>query len=199
MQRDTVRLFFTLSCAGSLLLAPAAALAKSADSPTGKTLVALSTAKIADPASDDSAAIKEEKEPVIPKFSVDYMDKSVKPGHDFFHYSSGNWIKNNPVPADKSRWGSFAELAERNSYLLHAILEEARKDTTSADNLPRKQIGNFFNSAMNTKLLEEKKFGPIKDELAAVDGITDTKQLFKVLAEFHKTRRRLGLRYKRRS
>ena len=42
------------------------------------------------------------------------MDTSVKPGDDFFHYANGTWLKNNPIPADQTRWGSFNALEERN-------------------------------------------------------------------------------------
>src|SRR6267154_1746686 len=57
--------------------------------------------------------------PRVPRFSIEYMDKSVEPGADFYHYADGNWLKNNPVPPDKSRWGGFAELQERNWFLIH--------------------------------------------------------------------------------
>ena len=56
--------------------------------------------------------------PRIPRFSVDYMDSSVNPGTDFYHYACGTWLKENPVPPDKARWGAFSELQERNWYLL---------------------------------------------------------------------------------
>src|SRR2546422_856136 len=67
----------------------------------------------------------------VPRFSPGYMDKSVAPGDDFYHYADGSWIKNNPVPPDKSRWASFTELQERNWYLIHQIL-----DSTVAGNAP---------------------------------------------------------------
>ncbi len=35
------------------------------------------------------------------------MDLTVKPGDDFYMYAGGSWIKNNPVPAKETRWGSF--------------------------------------------------------------------------------------------
>ena len=61
--------------------------------------------------------------PEIPRFSVSNMDKSVAPGADFFQFAAGSWIKHNPVPADKSSWGGFAELQERNWHLIREILE----------------------------------------------------------------------------
>jgi len=133
-----------------------------------------------------SAPKESEKEPKIPKFSVDYMDKSVKPGQDFYSYAAGNWVKNNPVPADKARWGSFAELAERNNYLIHAILKSAAEDSTAAARTPRKQVGDFFASAMNTDLLEKKRFQPIKGDLDRIDAVKSTDDLVKLLADFHK-------------
>lgn len=42
------------------------------------------------------------------------MDFTVKPGDDFYMYANGTWIKNNPVPAKETRWGSFNVLRDFN-------------------------------------------------------------------------------------
>jgi putative endopeptidase len=33
------------------------------------------------------------------------IDRSVEPCEDFFQFSGGNWLKNNPIPAYASSWG----------------------------------------------------------------------------------------------
>ena len=127
-----------------------------------------------------------EKEPVIPRFSVSYMDKSILPSNDFYHYANGTWLKNNPVPADKARWGSFSELAERNNYMIHSILEDARSDKSSPVSSPKREVGDFFASAMDTAKLEQLRFEPIKKDLERIEGIKSTDDLFNVLSDFHK-------------
>ena len=67
-------------------------------------------------------------EPPVPAFSISYLDRSIDPAADFYSFADGQWVKDNPVPADKARWGGFVQLAERNTYLIHALLEDAAKD-----------------------------------------------------------------------
>ena len=84
----------------------------------------------------------------VPSFDLNAMDKSVDPCVDFYQYACGNWIKNNPIPADQPEWGLFNELHERNQMILRNILEK-----TSADNPGRssndQKIGDYYYSCMD--------------------------------------------------
>src|SRR5437763_6554152 len=111
-----------------------------------------------------------EPSPKIPRFSVDYMDTSVAPDTDFFHYADGNWIKNNPVPPDKSRWASFTELQERNWYLIHEILDSTCA-SKPAPNSNEQKVRDFFLSAMDTNRLEKLAFKPIQSDLKRIEKI----------------------------
>ncbi len=121
--------------------------------------------------------------PKVPRFSVDNLDRSVDPKVDFYHFAAGTWLKNNPVPADKSRWSGFDELQERNWFLLRELLENA----STAKGGPKhvRQVGDLFASAMDTNRLEQLGFGPIQEDLRQITAAKDLSALFGVLGELH--------------
>jgi len=123
--------------------------------------------------------------PRVPAFSIDYMDRSVSPKEDFYKFADGNWVKQNPVPPDKSRWASFTELAERNWFLIHDILDKAEADTTAPAASPTREVGDFFASAMDTNRIEKLGFKPIAPSLKRIDRLKTTAELFPLLADFH--------------
>ena len=45
-------------------------------------------------------------------------DESVRPGDDFFQYANGNWMKNNPLTPEYSRYGSFEVLEQKTNQQL---------------------------------------------------------------------------------
>jgi putative endopeptidase len=142
----------------------------------------LATARSADEAPTNSSAVP----PRVPAFSVSYMDRSIAPATDFYRFADGQWLKDNPVPADKSRWASFSELAERNWYLIHGILDAAALDSKSLPrHTPRREVGDFFASVMDTNRIETLGLAPIADDLKKIDRIKSTKDLFALLADFH--------------
>jgi len=134
-------------------------------------------------AADDSTT---NQAPPVPAFSVDYMDRSVSPGVDFYHFADGEWLKNNPVPADKSRWAAFLELAERNWYLIHGILEDAAAESKSLPvHSPTREVGDFYASVMDTNRIEALGLKPIAADLKKIDRLKSAQDLFTLLADFH--------------
>ena len=77
------------------------------------------------------------------------MDLSVKPGEDFYLYACGGWMKNNPLPAAYSRYGSFDKLAEDNSKRINSILTELSQKKSENGSLEQK-IGDLYNIAMDS-------------------------------------------------
>ncbi|MGA8939336.1 MAG: M13 family metallopeptidase [Acidobacteriaceae bacterium] len=112
------------------------------------------------------------KKPV--SFDVSAIDKSVDPCTDFYQYACGNWMKDNPIPADQARWGRFNELADRNNYLLYKDLKAAADAPKSA---LQKQYGDFFAACMNTAEVDKLGARPLEPELEAIAALDSNKDL----------------------
>jgi putative endopeptidase len=123
--------------------------------------------------------------PAIPRFSIENMDRSVDPSVDFYRFAAGSWLKKNPVPADKSRWSGFEELQERNWKLIRQILEDSAAASSAPMHTPRREVGDFFMSAIDTNRLEKLRFKPIQADLKRIEGVTSSKALFALIADFH--------------
>ena len=123
--------------------------------------------------------------PKIPGFSIEYMDPTVKPGEDFYHFADGGWIRKNPVPADKSRWGSFNELGELNWFLIHEILEKAAVDESKPLISPIHEVGDLYTSAMDTRTIEKLGLSPITNDLNQISLLESKKEMFALLGDFH--------------
>jgi putative endopeptidase len=117
-------------------------------------------------AATDSAA-----EPPVPRFSIANMDPTVDPRVDFARYAAGNWYKTTEIPADKSSWGSFNQLDERNRYLIRMLLDAAAAQPGEPGSLQQK-AGDFYAAAMDTAAIETAGLKPIETDLARIDTIS---------------------------
>jgi len=105
-----------------------------------------------------------------PSLSAANMDSTVKAGDDFYQYANGGWLKNNPVPAEYSRYGVFEALQEQNYEQLKTILAEASADKNAAQGSVNQKIRDFYNSGMDTVAIEKNGITPLKAELDQIDA-----------------------------
>lgn len=111
------------------------------------------------------------------------MDKSVKPGDDFYTYAGGAWIKQNPVPAKETRWGSFNQLRDFNVNAVKKVLETAVADKNAAPGSVTKRVADFYSSGMDSLTIEKRGYTPINGLLKEVDAIRSKKDLQKMMAK----------------
>ena len=57
-----------------------------------------------------------------------FIDPSVDPRNDFFHYSVGKWLRENPIPAAERSWGIASVIQEETYHRLVGINETASAD-----------------------------------------------------------------------
>src|SRR3989344_4533498 len=99
------------------------------------------------------------------------IDNTVKPVDDFYQFVNGNWLKNNPIPASESRWGSFNELMEKNLAKLRAILNDAANDKSAKPGSNKQKIGDFYSVANDSVKLNAEGISPLKNEFAAIENV----------------------------
>ena len=110
------------------------------------------------------------------------MDKSVKPGDDFYKYAGGTWMKNNPVPAKETRWGSFNILRDFNANAINKVIETAVADKKAAAGSVTKRVADFYSSGMDTVAIEKRGYIPINNMLKEVAAINSKAGVQKMIA-----------------
>ncbi|MBC6607256.1 M13 family metallopeptidase [Hymenobacter sp. BT188] len=139
------------------------------------------------PATTDATATTStapSEEPMVKGVGIDVanIDKTVDPCQDFNQFASGNWMKNNPVPAAESSWGSFNELFDKNNAVMRQILDEAAANTSAAKGSNAQKVGDYYFTAMDSMAIEKAGMTPLKPELDRLAAVKDLKGLQTLLA-----------------
>src|SRR6267154_1255350 len=111
-----------------------------------------------------------------PALDVTSMDRSVDPCVDFFKYSCGGWMKNNPIPADQSSWDTYSKMQDENLGRLRTILETASSPDPKR-NAATQKIGDYYASCIDEKAIESKVSEPMKLDLDRIAGIASKTQI----------------------
>ncbi|HEY6455002.1 MAG TPA: M13 family metallopeptidase [Steroidobacteraceae bacterium] len=107
------------------------------------------------------------------------MDRSVKPGNDFFAYANGRWFAKTRIPADRADYGTFSILSEaidkQVADLIRGAAQAAAKSPAAGSEAQK--IGDYYLSYMDEAAIEARGKGPLAAPLARIAGIKDKKAL----------------------
>ncbi|MET0551825.1 MAG: M13 family metallopeptidase [Vicinamibacteria bacterium] len=100
------------------------------------------------------------------------IDRSVKPGDDFFAYANGTWLKTTEIPADKGGYGAGAIVFDRTHERITVLVKEAAAGSAPAGSDARK-IGDYYASYLDQAGIEAKGLAPLQPTLDAIAALGD--------------------------
>jgi putative endopeptidase len=122
--------------------------------------------------------------PYTPGLDITSMDKTADPCVDFYQYSCGGWMKNNPIPADQAGWSVYGKLYYENQQFLWGILDQLSKQTTGR-NANQQKIGDYFGACMDEAAVNQLGAKPLRSYLDQIAAMQSSKDLPAVLARLH--------------
>ncbi|MBJ6121061.1 M13 family metallopeptidase [Sphingomonas mollis] len=122
--------------------------------------------------------------PKLGDFGVELanMDRSVKPGDDFYRFVNGKWQDKTEIPADKSSWGGFGILRDLSDQRTRIVIEDAAKAQNAPGSIGDK-IGTTYASFMDAAAIEAKGAAPLKPYLDRIALVKTPKDLATAFGE----------------
>jgi putative endopeptidase len=121
------------------------------------------------------------KRPTFGAWGVDLpgMDRTIKPGDDFFRFVSGAWYDKAVIPSDRTSTGSFLDLDIQSEDKVRTIMAdlEARQGGLPPD---EKRVRDLFHSFVDTQRVEQLGLKPADKDLqtiAAIKSLDDVARL----------------------
>ena len=105
------------------------------------------------------------------------MDTTIKPGDDFYLYTNGSWLKNNPIPETEANWGTGNVVGKKIEEELHFILDSLAAIKNAASGSLAQKVGDFYRTGMDSDAINKEGLKPIKEILEHIDKIKDAEAL----------------------
>ena len=114
--------------------------------------------------------------PVSENVYTQDMDRSLKPGNDFYRYANGGWLARVVIPAGQSSYGTSAMLTEKTSGRVRDLIQGAAAAQPAKGSNAQK-VGDYYASFMDQAGIEAKGLAPLSVDMAAIAAITDKASL----------------------
>ncbi|HJT43738.1 MAG TPA: M13 family metallopeptidase [Rhizomicrobium sp.] len=112
-------------------------------------------------------------QPKLGKWGVDMtsLDRSVKPGDNFFLYVNGGWLKTAQIPADRASAGSFQDLQILSEQRLKTIVADLEKKPVRQLRAEERKLRDLHDSFVDTAAIEAKGLGAVSKDLNYLAGL----------------------------
>lgn len=114
--------------------------------------------------------------------AVASIDRSVKPGDDFYRYANGEWLKRTELPPDRVEVDVWSKLGDLSDKRTADLIAEIAKSNPPAGSSKRK-VADLYNSYMDEAGIEAEGLAPLRPHLEAIAAIHDKRELARALGE----------------
>ena len=113
---------------------------------------------------------------------LENLDTTAVAQNDFYQYACGGWMKNNPLPNEYSRFGSFDKLGLSNLEQVNGLIADIAAKQHKMGSIPQK-IGDVYNLSMDTTRRNAEGIAPVLPVLQEIENVTDKAQWSEVLGK----------------
>ena len=114
---------------------------------------------------------------------LSYIDKTVKPGDNFFLYANGNWVKHDVIPADRTYSGVNLELDKQNEDRLKGLVASLAAEPDAKLTAEERKLRDIYTAFMDTKQIEADGLAPAQKDLATIAGVKTLSDVARVIGD----------------
>ncbi len=108
------------------------------------------------------------------------MDKSIRPGDDFFGYVNGNWARTTQIPADRSSYGGFAVLRDLSEARVRQLVEGYKLGNPATDG-DQAKVAALYQAFMNEAAIEALDTKPLQPKVAAIEAVKTKEEMARLM------------------
>lgn len=114
---------------------------------------------------------------------IENLDRSAKPGDDFYQYACGGWMKANPLPAAFSRYGSFDQLGQNNVKRVNELLGELLEKEYPKGSIEQK-LSEFYKLAMDSVRRNSEGVAPTMSTIKDIESASTKDALINIQLKY---------------
>jgi putative endopeptidase len=114
--------------------------------------------------------------PIDQNVSTQDVDRSVKPGDDFYRYANGDWLRTAAIPPGQTSYDTRAILVEKTGLRVRDLIQGAAAARPVRGSIAHK-VGDYYASFMDEDSIEAKGLIPLADEMARISAIANKASL----------------------